>query len=180
MSNKKKSHPDEFSEVAEKIEQNLAKRFFKDTSVTWDQTEGQRNLQAQISDILFDTKMQEEMQKALLRRWRKLEIDLRWAFLERFRFPMKLARGEFIRYYNKEHEITIYSYKGRPFAVESQVIVADSDGNTFSGAVAYRVDIVKDDIPIPTLIKNHIPLMPERSTFGAMQYLIRNPSVSLR
>ena len=180
MNNKKESQPTDFSDVAAKIEQNLAKKFFKDTSVAWYQTEGQKTLQARISDILFGTKAQEEMQKMLQRRWRKLEIKLRRAFLLRFRFPMKLARGEFIRYCNKEHDITIYSYEGRPFAVEKQEIVASSDGNTFKGAVAYRVETVKDDMPIPTLLKTHIALLPEPHTFDAMRYSVMNPSVHLR
>lgn len=180
MNDKKESQPTEFSDVATKIEQNLAKKFFKDTSVAWDQTEDQKTLQARISDILFGMKAQEEMQKMLQRRWKKLEINLRRAFLQRFRFPMKLARGEFIRYCNKEHDITIYSYEGQPFAVEKQVIVVDPDGNSFKGAVAYSVETITDDIPIPTLLKNHIALLPEQLTFDARRYLVRNPSMHLR
>ena len=65
MNNKKESQPTDFSDVAAKIEQNLAKKFFKDTSVAWDQTEGQKTLQARVSNILFGTKVQEEMQKMM-------------------------------------------------------------------------------------------------------------------
>lgn len=160
MNNKKERQPTEFSDVAAKIEQNLAKKLFKDTSVAWDQTEGQKTLQAQISDILFGTKAQEEMQKMLQRRLRRLEIDLRWAFLERFGFPMKLARGEFIRYQNKEHGVTIFSYEGHPFGVEKEKFIMDDSGKYPRSGPIYLFEKIKEDESIFNILQPR--LNPER------------------
>lgn len=170
MSDKDKILQDLDSKLAE----IAAKRFCKP------EEENMKSIQERISDMIFkENKLQEEMRRIQEKYWRKLEINLRWAFRERFHFPMKLARGEFIRYQNKEHCITIFSYDGHPFAVEREEFGIDYCSNRSRAFVQSRFETIKDDDTIANILFARISPDPGPKTFDAMRYLLKNPSVHL-
>lgn len=113
-----------------------------------------KDIRSIFSDMAFRSSMlQEQVHQAQLAYWRRLEIELRWAFLERFGFPMKLARGEFIRYQNKEHGVTIFSYEGHPFGVEKEKFIMDDSGKYPRSGPIYLFEKIKEDESIFNILQ---------------------------
>ena len=161
-------------DIDSKLAESAAKRFCKP------EEENMKSIQDRITEMAFEmNKVHEEMRQLQLKYWKKLEINLRWAFRERFHFPMKLARGEFIRYQNREYGITIFSYDGHAFAVEREEFGIDDSSIHPRAFTRYRFETIKEDDTIPNILKARITPDYGPKTFDAMQYLLRNPSVHL-
>lgn len=118
-----------------------------------DPDERMKQIQSVLTDMTFKkSNLQKEMEAAQARYIRKTNIALRRCFLERFHFPMMLARGEFIRYHAPT-EVTIFYYDGHPFAVEKQGLEVSADGNEYCGKVFSRMNTIFEDFPLHTIIR---------------------------
>ena len=118
-----------------------------------DPDEAMKQIQSVLIDLAFkESQLKKEMEEAQTRCIRKMSIALRRCFLERFRFPMMLARGEFIRYHAPT-EVTIFYYDGHPFAVEKQGLEVSADGNEYCGKVFSRIYTILEDFPLHTIIR---------------------------
>lgn len=118
-----------------------------------DPDEAMKRIQSVLTDMAFKkSNLQKEMEAAQERHIRKFSIALRHCFLERFRFPMMLARGEFIRYHAPT-EVTIFYYEGHPFAVEKRGLEVNTDGNEYCGTVHTRIYTILEDFPLHTIIR---------------------------
>lgn len=118
-----------------------------------DPDEAMKRIQSVLTDMAFKkSNLQKEMEAAQKRHIRKFNIALRRCFLERFRFPMMLARGAFIRYHAPT-EVTIFYYEGQPFAVEKRGLEVNTDGNEHCGTIYSRIYTIFDDFPLRTIIK---------------------------
>lgn len=118
-----------------------------------DSGEAMKRIQSVLTDMAFKkSKIQQEMEAAQERHIRKFGIALRRCFLERFRFPMMLARGEFICFHGTS-EVKVFYYEGQPFAAEKRGLEVNTDGNEHCGTVYSRIYTIFDDFPLRTIIK---------------------------
>lgn len=114
-------------------------------------------IQCTLTDMVFKkSQIEKEMETAQTKYLKKTSVALRRSFLERFHFPMQLARGEFICYYGP-NKTKVFYYEGQPFAVEKQGMNVSSDGNTFCGVVYSCIDTIFNDIPLRNIIKSYMP-----------------------
>lgn len=140
------------------LDRNITKK--ADTYVEWnDSNKTMAKIQSILTDMAFKkSQIEKEMETAQTKYLKKKSVALRRSFLERFHFPMQLARGEFICYHCGPREIKVFSYEGQPFAVEKQCINVSSDGNTFCGVVYSCTDTIFNDIPLRNIIKAYMEL----------------------
>ena len=118
-----------------------------------DPDEAMKRIQSVLTDMAFKkSKIQQEMEAAQERHIRKFSIALRRCFLERFRFPMMLARGEFICFHGTS-EVKIFYYEGQPFAAEKRGLEVNTDGNEHCGTIYSRIYTIFDDFLLRTIIK---------------------------
>lgn len=118
-----------------------------------DPDEAMKRIQSVLTDMAFKkSNLQKEMEAAQKRHIRKFSIALRRCFLERFRFPMMLARSEFICFYGTS-EVKVFYYEGQPFAAEKRGLEVNTDGNEHCGTVYSRIYTIFDDFPLRTIIK---------------------------
>ena len=121
-----------------------------------DPDEAMKRIQSVLTDMAFKkSKIQQEMEAAQERHIRKFSIALRRCFLERLRFPMMLARGEFICFHGTS-EVKVFYYEGQPFAAEKRGLEVNTDGNTHCGTAYSRIYTIFDDSPLRTIIKTLI------------------------
>ena len=117
-----------------------------------DLDEAMKRIQSVLTDMAFKkSKMQQEMEAAQERHIKKFSIALRRCFLERFRFPMMLARGEFICFHGTS-EAKVFYYEGQPFAAEKRGLEVNTDGNEHCGTIYSRIYTIFDDFPLRTII----------------------------
>lgn len=128
-----------------------------ETYVEWnDSNKTMAKIQSILTDMAFKkSQIEKEMEAAQTKYLKKMSVALRRSFLERFHFPMMLARGEFICYYGPK-ETKVFYYEGQPFAVEKQGMNVSSDGNAFCGVVYSCIDTIFNDLPLRNIIKAYM------------------------
>lgn len=137
------------------LDRNITKK--ADTYVEWnDSNKTMAKIQSILTDMAFKkSQIEKEMETAQTKYLKKMGVALRRSFLERFHFPMMLARGEFICFYGPK-ETKVFYYEGQPFAVEKRGMNVSSDGNTFRGVVYSCTDTIFNDIPLRNIIKAYM------------------------
>ena len=138
------------------LDRNITKK--ADTYVEWnDSNKTMAKIQSILTDMAFKkSQIEKEMETAQTKYLKKMGVALRRSFLERFHFPMMLARGEFICYHCGPKETKVFYYEGQPFAVEKRGMNVSSDGNEFCGVVYSCIDTIFNDLPLRNIIKAYM------------------------
>lgn len=133
-------------------------------------------VQALLTDIaLKKTRMQELIEESRKEYIRKLVIHLRKAFLRRFRYPMGVACGTFVR--TKWNDQFIYYFNGYPFAKEIQEFEVDSDAGRSNAHVGTRFEFISSDFLIELLPVKSFRIGCEAYAIGGMPVAQINPIV---
>lgn len=110
----------------------------------------EKRIQKVLTDMAFSkNRMAAFMEDATKNYHRRLEIELRKAFLARFRFPMKLARGTFVRWHYSE--MNVFCYDGTPFLRENSCMCTEPApyGAVRSTAIYSFEPVTSDFLPMP-------------------------------
>lgn len=121
--------------------------------------EDQQKVIASIAETLSEmafkkSQFEKDIESARTAYLKRLEMDLRRCFLKKFRFPMKLARGTFIRYVAPSGA-NVFSYEGRPFAVEKQGFEIKLDSNKHTGIYHSCLEPIIGDPSLLNIIRTY-------------------------
>lgn len=136
------------------VQENLPLRQGK----LWNEEDQQKTIKRiseTLTEIVFQrSQLQMDLETARTHCLKRLEINLRRCFLKKFRFPMKLARGVFIRC-TTPSGANIFLYEGFPFAVEKPGITVKQDDDTYCGTYFSNMEPVMEDMPLPNIIRTY-------------------------